>query len=83
VVFTFNNSNVVTLVRNNTMKNGAYLSRVDDGVLEVLMNFTAPPSNVTALNEDWKVISYDDNEIQLADPFDNGNPNSFLTLVRN
>lgn len=82
VTFTFSNG-VLTLQRNNQSRTGNFSTLVDDGLLVVdITGFQNPPAGIQALNEDWKVISWTANQIQLRDPFDNGNPKSFLTLVR-
>lgn len=82
VTFTFNNG-IVSLQRNNQTRTGNFNTLVDDGLLVVnITGFQNPPAGITTLNEDWKVISWTDDQIQLRDPFDNGNPKSFLTLVR-
>jgi hypothetical protein len=83
VIFSFNNNGVLTLQRNNQSRSGNFSTLVDDGVLVVdITGFQNPPAGIQALNEDWKVISWTANQIQLQDPFDNGNPKSFLTLIR-
>jgi len=66
VSFTFNADGTVAAQRNNQSATGLWASSFDDGQIELLIQFSGP-GLLNDLNEDWDVISFTTEELQLED----------------
>jgi hypothetical protein len=80
VTFTFNANGSVVAQRNNQSRTGAWVSTIDNGQIELDIQFSGP-ALLNDLNEDWDVVSFSANQLELEDvsPGDA----DFLTFTRN
>ena len=82
-VFTYNLNGTATAVSSSTTVNGFWSVEVDDGVLNLILNFdiTADP-NFDDINDDWDVSSFNSNLISLLDVSGGGGGTDILEFGR-
>lgn len=81
--FTYNLNGTATAVSQTTTVNGFWSVEVDDGVLNLILNFDvlADP-NFDDINDDWDVTSFDSNLISLLDVSGGGGGTDILEFGR-
>lgn len=79
--FTFNNDMTISATSDENNEVGFWNTYGDDGVLEVEIDFDNASELLDELSEDWKVINFSDDIIQLEN-IDDSEP-VYLTLEKN
>ena len=82
--FTFNTTGTVTAISDTNTKNGFWSAGLDDGILELVMNFDLDGTNdpFEDLVDDWDVQNFSNSNLELMDISGGGGGTDFLTFGR-
>jgi hypothetical protein len=79
--FTFETSNVLKALKDGVTTNGTWSAGVDDGVVELVLNFSSPAALIE-ISDDWDVLENSTNKIRLEDDSDSGTGTDILVFER-